>query len=171
MWHIKLQVRRDSGGKYAPGKTHGLFLSTYLGSEQFYLQSHNYLYLSKVFFYSMCISIFFACMPTGVRRWHHILWNQSYLRLWATMWLLGTEPWVFGRVSNSLPHWAFWSQNCNNLKNVLLFHSVQPSGDEEERPSYLSHLSQQSFKLLQVQCGSTVGRTAVCSFPQPINGH
>lgn len=27
-----------------------LSLSTYLGSEQFYLQSHNYLYFSKVFF-------------------------------------------------------------------------------------------------------------------------
>jgi hypothetical protein len=34
------------------------------------------------------------------------LWNWSYWRLWAAMWLLGVEPRSSGRTASALNHWA-----------------------------------------------------------------
>lgn len=65
------------------------------------------------------------CMPVYVRKRHPIPRNCSYILLWAFMWVVGTEPGFFVRVSSTLSCWAispgpwlFFKSSVLNMKHI-----------------------------------------------------
>lgn len=68
------------------------------------------LFLSILFIHeclSVCVSVYhIQTVAEEVRRRHQIPWAWSYKWLWATMWVLGTEPESFTRETSALSSWA-----------------------------------------------------------------
>ena len=66
------------------------------------------LFLLK-YLYFMCMSVLPACMPVyNVCAWcperPDEAQNWSYKWLWGIIWVLGMEPWSFGRAASALNH-------------------------------------------------------------------
>lgn len=75
-----------------------------------------------------CLSVHYMCaVPSKDRKWHHIPWNWSYRQLWATKWVLGTEPRSSERAINVLKLWVI------SLAPGLLFKRHQLKSDSVYR--------------------------------------
>jgi hypothetical protein len=75
------------------------------------LDNSKYTFPPTIHMYE-CFACMYVCapcvclVPTEVRRRCQILWNWSYKRLWATVWVLGIELGFFVRVASALNCWT-----------------------------------------------------------------
>lgn len=68
--------------------------------------------------------VFFTCL-LGIpeaRRGHWIHWSWSYRRLWATTWVLGTEPSSSGRAASAI---NLWSSSQLQTKFFVFSHPIR----------------------------------------------
>lgn len=75
------------------------------------------------FFFSPHVCLCTTCMPSAhsVQKTQQIVQNWSYSRLWATVWVLGTEPGYSASAVAALNHWAASPAHSFFFLNLPMF--------------------------------------------------